>query len=79
MTTLTIEISEKAGKTLADLVEQLGGKVISVSPALDAAKELTRKEKDFLTGLDESIAFVKQHRHEKGTAAKSIDELLDEL
>jgi|GEM_PF-5915375 len=31
MTTFTIEISDKAGKTLADLVEQLGGKVISVT------------------------------------------------
>ncbi|MDB5156256.1 MAG: hypothetical protein JWR50_963 [Mucilaginibacter sp.] len=29
MTTLTIEISDKVEKTLADLINQLGGKVIS--------------------------------------------------
>jgi hypothetical protein len=28
MTTLTIEIPEKVEKTLSDLIEQLGGKVI---------------------------------------------------
>jgi len=78
MTTLTIEISEKAGKTLADLVEQLGGKVISVDPELKDDKKLTRKEKEFLKGFEESIDFVNQHQKGK-IKAKTIDELLDEL
>lgn len=78
MTTLTIEISEKAGKTLADLVEQLGGKVISIDSEFKESKKLSRKEKEFLKGLDESINFV--NRHQKGEVkAKTIDELLNEL
>lgn len=39
MTTLTIEIPEKVEKTLSDLVEQLGGKVIAPGKVSKAAKK----------------------------------------
>lgn len=76
MTTLTIEISEKAGKTLADLVEQLGGKVISVKKDKETKGE--KKKKQVLDDLDESVKFVKLHQQGK-VEAKTIEELLDEL
>ncbi|WP_114940007.1 hypothetical protein [Mucilaginibacter endophyticus] len=76
MTTLTIEISEKAGKTLAELVEQLGGKVISVKESKKSNKET--KKKQLLDDLEESVNFVKLHQQGK-VDAKTIQELLDEL
>ncbi|QEM14037.1 hypothetical protein [Mucilaginibacter rubeus] len=76
MTTLTIEISEKAGKTLAELVEQLGGKVISVKESKKSNKEA--KKKQLLDDLEESVNFVKLHQQGK-VDAKTIQELLDEL
>ncbi|WP_158288498.1 hypothetical protein [Mucilaginibacter psychrotolerans] len=49
MTTLTIEISERAGKTITDLVEQLGGKVVATDAESKNGKtKLSRKEKEFL-------------------------------
>ena len=44
MTTLTIEIPERAGKTLADLVEQLGGKVISVTEDVKQTRASKKKQ-----------------------------------
>ncbi|GAA3992704.1 DUF2520 domain-containing protein [Mucilaginibacter dorajii] len=76
MTTLTIEISEKAGKTLADLVEQLGGKVISVKE--DKKQSKAAKKEQILKDLEESVQFVKQHQAGK-VEAKSIEQLLNEL
>jgi len=76
MTTLTIEISEKAGKTLVELVEQLGGKVISVKESKKSNKET--KKKQLLDDLEESVNFVKLHQQGK-VEAKTIQELLDEL
>jgi Mor family transcriptional regulator len=76
MTTLTIEISEKAGKTLAELVEQLGGKVISIKEG-KKTKSATKK-KQVLDDLEESVNFVKLHQQGK-VEAKTIEELLDEL
>lgn len=85
MTTLTIEIPEKVEKTLSDLIEQLGGKVIAnnsevkLDKKLNPVKEkLSRKEKEFLKGFDESIEFVNLHQQGK-VKARSIDELLNEL
>jgi cysteine synthase len=81
MTTFTIEVPEKARQTLADVVEQLGGKVIAVKEdeKLDKAKKkLTVKEKEFLRGFDEAIEFVNQYKPNT-TNPKTIDELLNEL
>jgi cysteine synthase len=83
MTTLTIEVPDKVGKTITDLIEQLGGKVIVSDSKKDkksgkSETKLSRKEKDFLKGLDESIEFVNLHQQAK-VKAKSIDELLNEL
>ncbi len=76
MTTLTIEIPEKVERTLSDLVEQLGGKVI----ATDAVKKNSKaaKKKQILDGIKESIAWVKLHQEGK-VGAKSIEQLLNEL
>ena len=79
--TVTIEISERAGKTLVDLAEQLGGKIIAVKEdeKLDKTeKKLTVKEKIFLSGFDEAIEFVNQYKTNT-TKPKTIDELLNEL
>jgi len=83
MTTLTIEIPDKVEKTLADLIEQLGGKVITTDSknkkkGSKANVKLSRKEEEFLKGLDESIEFVKLHQQGK-VKAKSIEQLLNEL
>ena len=48
MTTLTIEIPEKVEKTLSDLIEQLGGKVVATGgsePTIKAAKKKQILEK----------------------------------
>jgi hypothetical protein len=76
MTTLTIEIPEKVKKTLSDLVEQLGGKVI----ATDTRKKLSKaaKKKQILDDLEESVKWVKLHQEGK-VKAKSIEQILDEL
>ncbi|WP_431199082.1 hypothetical protein ACQ86K_26650 [Mucilaginibacter sp. P19] len=76
MTTLTIEIPEKAGKTLADLVEQLGGKVISIKK--DKKTKGEKKKKQVLDDLEESVKFVRLHQQGK-VEAKTIQELLNEL
>ena len=85
MTTLTIEIPDKVEKTLADLVKQLGGKVITTDTNLkknaklnQGEEKLSRKEKEFLKGFEEAIEFVNLHQQGK-VKAKTIDELLDEL
>ncbi|WP_426668857.1 hypothetical protein ACPPVU_21840 [Mucilaginibacter sp. McL0603] len=80
MTTLTIEIPEKVQKTLTDLVEQLGGKVIKTnSKELDKKPEkLSRKEKEYLKGLEEAVEFVNLHQRGK-VKAKTIDQFLNEL
>jgi len=85
MTTLTIEIPEKIEKTLSDLIEQLGGKVIvsdSNSKADEslshATEKLSRKDKKFLKEFDEAIEFVNLHQQGK-VKAKTIDQLLNEL
>ncbi len=79
MTTLTIEIPDKVEKTLADLVEQLGGKVLASDAKLNSAeKKLSKKEKEFLKGFDEAIEFVNLHQQGK-VKARTIDQLLNEL
>jgi cysteine synthase len=85
MTTLTIEIPEKIEKTLSDLIEQLGGKVIvSDSNSVEHKKltqtteKLSRKDKKFLEEFDEAIEFVNLHQQAK-VKAKTIDHLLNEL
>lgn len=80
MTTLTIEIPDKVEKILADLIEQLGGKVIktdSKKPSKPTEK-LSRKEKEFLKGVEESVEFINQHQQGK-VKAKTIDQFFDEL
>ena len=76
MTTLTIEIPEKVEKTLADLVEQLGGKIIIT----DAKSKLSKaaKKKQILDDLEESVKFIKLHQAGK-VEAKTIEQLLGEL
>lgn len=76
MTTLTIEIPEKVEKTLTDLIEQLGGKIV----ATDTGKKLSKavKKKQVLDDLEESVKWVKLHQEGK-VKAKTIDQLLDEL
>ncbi|MBS1530163.1 MAG: hypothetical protein JSU01_07645 [Bacteroidetes bacterium] len=76
MTTLTIEIPEKVEKTLSDLVEQLGGKILTK----DSGKKLSKaaKKKQILDDLEESIKWVKLHQKGK-VKAKSIQDLLNEL
>jgi len=82
MTTLTIEIPEKVEKTLSDLVEQLGGKVIVGSTTSDKANsvksKLSKKDQDFLKEFDEAIEFVNLHQQGK-VKAKPIEDLLNEL
>ncbi|HVS90576.1 MAG TPA: hypothetical protein VHE59_00995 [Mucilaginibacter sp.] len=79
MTTLTIEIPEKVEKTLSDLVEQLGGKIIkSNSAKTGRTDKLSRKEKEFLKSLEEAVEFVNMHQQGK-VKAKTIDEFLNEL
>lgn len=50
MTTLTIEIPAKVEKTLTDLIEQLGGKIV----ATDTGKKLSKaaKKKKILDDLE---------------------------
>ena len=76
MTTLTIEIPEKVEKTLSDLVEQLGGKVV----ATDTIKKLSKaaKKKQILDDLEESVKWVKLHQEGK-VKATPIEQLLNEL
>ena len=76
MTTLTIEIPEKVEKTLSDLVEQLGGKVV----ATDTGKKASRaaKKKQILDDLEESVKWVKLYQDGK-VQAKPIEQLLNEL
>jgi cysteine synthase len=76
MTTLTIEIPEKVEKTLSDLVEQLGGKVV----ATDAGKKLKKasKKEQILNDLEESVKWVKLHQQGK-VQAETMEQLLDEL
>ncbi|MFI5162093.1 MAG: hypothetical protein ACHQHN_12505 [Sphingobacteriales bacterium] len=76
MTTLTIEIPAKVEKTLSDLVEQLGGKVLMK----DSGKKLSKaaKKKQILDDLEESVKWVKLYQEGK-VKAQSIQELLDEL
>lgn len=79
MTTLTIEIPQKSEKTLSDLVEQLGGKVIKMdSDKVASSKKMSRKEKEFLKGLDEAVEFINLHQEGK-IKAKTIDQFLNEL
>ena len=85
MTTLTIEIPEKIEKTLSDLIEQLGGKVIvrdsnskEDGNLSNVTEKLSRKDKKFLKEFDEAIEFVNLHQQGK-VKAKTIDQLLNEL
>jgi hypothetical protein len=73
MTTLTIEIPEKVEKTLSDLIEQLGGKIV-------ATKKNSKiiKKKQILDDLEESVNWVKLHQEGK-VEAKSIEQILNEL
>ena len=70
MTTLTIEIPDKVEKTLSDLVEQLGGKVVTT----DTGKKASRaaKKKQILDDLEESVKWVKLHQEGK-VQAKSVE------
>jgi hypothetical protein len=79
MTTLTIEIPQKSEKMLSDLIEQLGGKVIrSDSDKSDDTKKLSRKEKEFLKGLEEAVEYINHHKGGK-VKGKTIDQFLNEL
>ena len=84
MTTLTIEIPEKVEKTVSDLIEQLGGKVIANDADRKEDKKsrsegkLSRKEERFLKEFEEAIEFVNLHQQGK-VKAKTIDQLLNEL
>ena len=76
MTTLTIEIPDKAEKIISDLVEQLGGKVVATNTGKKLSKA-TKKEQ-VLSDLQESVAWVKLHQEGK-VEAKTIEQLLNEL
>lgn len=76
MATLTIEVSEKAVKTLTDMVELLGGKVMSVKE--DKKQSKAKKKQQILDDLEASIKFINQYRQGK-VKAKTIEQLLDEL
>jgi len=76
MTTLTIEIPEKGKKKLADLVEQLGGKIVTIET--DIKEKYVANKKQILDDLEESVAFVKQHQQGE-VKAKTLEQLLDEL
>jgi len=76
MTTLTIEIPEKVEKTLSDLIEQLGGKIVATGVSKPTSK--AAKKKQILNDLEESVKWVKLYQEGK-VQAKSIEELLDEL
>ena len=76
MTTLTIEIPERVEKTLSDLVEQLGGKVVATDTITKLSK--AAKKKQILDDLGESVKRVKLHQESK-VRAKSIEQLLSEL
>ena len=76
MTTLTIEIPEKVEKTLSDLVEQLGGKVVATDTTKRQSK--SAKKKQILDDLEASVKWVKLHQEGK-VEAKSIEQLLSEL
>lgn len=76
MTTLTIEIPQKSEKTLSDLIEQLGGKVLSKNP--DKKHGKATKKKQVLDDLEESVKWVKLHEEGK-VKAKPIQDLLNEL
>lgn len=76
MTTLTIEIPDKVEKTLADLVEQLGGKIVAVVPGKKQSK--AAKKKQILDDLDASVKWIKLHQEGK-VQAKTISQLLNEL
>jgi cysteine synthase len=77
MTTLTIEIPDKVEKTLADLIEQLGGKVIATGTSKKLSKA-AKKKQQILDDLEESIKWVKLHQEGK-VKAKPIQQLLNEL
>jgi len=76
MTTLTIEIPAKVEKTLSDLVQQLGGKVLTK----DSGKKPTKaaKKKQILDDLEESVKWINLHQEGK-VKAKTIEEFLCEL
>ncbi|MGZ3753943.1 MAG: hypothetical protein ACXVAY_12035 [Mucilaginibacter sp.] len=76
MTTLTIEIPDKVEKTISDLIEQSGGKVV----ASDRDRKLSKaaKKKQILDDLEESVKWVKLHQEGK-VKAKPIQQLLDEV
>jgi cysteine synthase len=76
MTTLTIEIPDKVEKTLADLVEQLGGKVITTDSSKKKSK--AAKKQQILDDLEESVRWIKLHQEGK-VQAKSIEQVLSEL
>jgi cysteine synthase len=76
MTTLTIEVPEKVEKTLTDLVEQLGGKVITTGTKKKLSK--AAKKKQILDDLEESVKWVKLYQEGK-VEGKPIQQLLDEL
>lgn len=76
MTTLTIEIPEKIKKTLTDLIEQLGGKVVATEPMGKLSK--AAKKQQILNDLEESVKWVNLHQEGK-VKGKTIQELLNEL
>jgi hypothetical protein len=76
MTTLTIEIPDKVERALADLVEQLGGKVVNIVPGKKQSR--AAKKKQILDDLEASVTWIKLHQ-EGEVEAKTIDQLLDEL
>jgi hypothetical protein len=67
---------EFAAKIEKNMQQADEGKVVKID--LDAAEKLSRKEKEFLKGLDEAVEFVNLHQKGK-VKAKTIDQFLNEL
>ena len=71
-----IEIPDKDEKTLADLVEQLGGKVISGGLGKKSTKLV--KKQQILSDLEESVKWIELHQEGK-VQSESIQQLLNKL
>jgi acetate kinase len=75
MMILKLDLPEKSVKTMIDLVEQLGGRIIAID---DKKPKKVLKKKQILDDLEESMKFVKLHQEGK-VEAKTPDQLMDEL
>jgi len=69
---LKIEIPGHMVDTLSELIEKLGGKVVSEKLSKD------EKKQQILDGLEESVEFINLHLDGK-VKARSVEDLLNEL